>query len=72
MIEHRVFSSFSDAREVQELFVPVRVGETWQVLDTRSGDQVVAGPLGEVEAIELALLLTALAHDPMPNGILLN
>lgn len=44
-----------------EIFVAVRVGESWRVVDTRNGEPVASGPLTELEAIDLAALLNNMA-----------
>jgi hypothetical protein len=55
----------------QEIFVAVRVGKTWRVMDTRSGTRLGSGPLDEVEATSIASLLTRLANDLMTYRSLL-
>lgn len=44
-----------------EIFVAVRVGEIWRVMDTRNGRLVDSGPLTQHEAVDLAALLNSMA-----------
>lgn len=50
-----------------EVFQTVCVGQSWQVIDKRSGHPVQCGPLDEFEAVELAALLSSMAMDMVPG-----
>jgi hypothetical protein len=59
-------------KEAKADFLAVPAGVSWCVVDRRSGEQVLAGYLSQLEAIELARMLTHMGRDNLrPDAALI-